>query len=169
MIRGSIEVHRYLTERAIPHEFYRLERPLRHIDEVAALLDLLPSQVVTAELFEARRTPVVALVAAGACASAPAVALAAREPRVRPASPSRVAEVTGFLPNWLPPVAHESASRVVFDASLVDAEVLYSAGGDPGVMLVLRADDLIRATAATVAPLTVQPEPAVEAQDLLAG
>src|SRR5437667_5184535 len=46
LVRGSIEVHRYLVERGVPHEFYRLERPLRRIDEAAALLDLDPKIVV---------------------------------------------------------------------------------------------------------------------------
>ena len=175
-MRGSIEVHRYLTERQIPHEFYRLGRPLRNIDEVAALLDLLPSQVVTAELFESKAVPVLALIPAGICASVANVAGASDETRVRPATRSRVAEHTGFLAGWLPPVGHERPSRAVLDAVLATVDVLYAAGGDPGVMLVLRSEDLIRATAATVAalataadePVEQRPVPAI-GTDLLAG
>ena len=173
-MRGSIEVHRYLTERQIPHEFYRLGRPLRNIDEVAALLDLLPSQVVTAELFEGKTTPVLALVPVGACASIANLSRTSGDPRIRPATPSRVTEHTGFLAGWLPPVGHESPSRAILDATLAQARVLYAAGGDPGVMLVLRADDLIRATSATVASLTEALDEPVEqaradATNLLAG
>ena len=176
-MRGSIEVHRYLTERQIPHEFYRLDRPLRNIDEVAALLDLLPSQVITAELFEGKTAPVLVLVPAGVCASAENVARTSGETRIRPAPASRVTEHTGFLAAWLPPVGHERPSRAVLDAGLARVDVLYAAGGDPGVMLVLRADDLIRATAATVAPLATPADQPVEkdgfitasGSDLLAG
>jgi prolyl-tRNA editing enzyme YbaK/EbsC (Cys-tRNA(Pro) deacylase) len=175
-MRGSIEVHRYLTERGIPHEFYRLGRPLRNIDEAAALLDLLPSQVVTAELFEARPTPVLALVPAGVSASAVGVANAAGETRLRAAAPARTTAHTGFLAHWLPPVGHERGSRVVLDEALFEADVLYAAGGDPGVMLVMRSEDLIRATSATVASLgTVDvppdvPDPVrVSGSNLLAG
>lgn len=157
-MRGSIDVHRYLTERQIPHEFYRLGRPLRRIEEAAALLDLLPSQIVTAELFDARSAPVLALVPAGICASVADVTRASGEKHLRPASPSRVTEHTGFLSHWLPPVGHERASRAVLDAGFSDVEVLYAAGGDPGVMLVLRSADLIRATSATVAPLATSDE-----------
>jgi prolyl-tRNA editing enzyme YbaK/EbsC (Cys-tRNA(Pro) deacylase) len=173
-MRGSIEVHRYLTERQIPHEFYRLGRPLRNIDEVAALLDLLPSQVVTAELFEGKTAPVLALVPVGVCSSVANVARTSGETRIRPATPSRVTEHTGFLAGWLPPVGHESPSRAILDVALAEVDVLYAAGGDPGVMLVLRADDLIRATAATVAPLAEALDEPVEqaganATNLLAG
>lgn len=175
-MRGSIDVHRYLTERQVPHEFYRLGRPLRNIDEAAALLDLLPSHVVTAELFESTSAPVLALVPAGVCASVANVVRASDETRIRPASPSRVTEHTGFFPGWLPPVGHERASRAVLDAALAEADVLYAAGGDPGVMLVLRSEDLIRATAATVAPLAPAADEVIEhgslpaiGRDLLAG
>ena len=172
-MRGSIEVHRYLTERQIPHEFYRLGRPLRNIGEVAALLDLLPSHVVTAELFESQTVPVLALVPVGVCPSVATVAGASGEMRLRPATPSRVTEHTGFFAGWLPPVGHERASRAVLDADLAEVDVLYAAGGDPGVMLVLRAEDLIRATAARVAVLAEEPDEAepvpVIGRNLLAG
>jgi Cys-tRNA(Pro)/Cys-tRNA(Cys) deacylase len=161
-MRGSIEVQRYLTERQIPHEFYRLDRPLRRIEEVAALLDLLPSQVVTAELFEARTETVLALLQAGTCASTADVTRASGVKHLRPAPPSRITEHTGFLAHWLPPVGHERASRTVLDAGLADVDVLYAAGGDPGVMLVLRSADLIRGTSATVAPLATSAETSLE-------
>lgn len=164
-MRGSIEVHRYLTERQIPHEFYRLGRPLRRIDEVAALLGLLPSQVVTAELFQSRAVSVLALVPAGVSASAAEVARASGAARIRPAAAAHVTEHTGFLPGWLPPVGHEHASRALLDADLADSDVLYTAGGDPGVMLVLRSSDLIRATSATIAPLSTSAEIPIEKED----
>ena len=153
VMRGSIEVHRYLTERGISHEFYRLDRPLRRLEEAAALLDLRADRVVSAVLFEARRTPVLVLVPAGMVASAQAVAEAAGESRVRPAKPNRVIELTGFLPSWLPPVGHERTTRALVDRTLAGKGALYAPGGDSGVMLVIRAADLIRATAGTVADL----------------
>lgn len=164
-MRGSIEVHRYLTERGIPHEFYRLDRPLRHIDEVAPLLELHSSQVASAELFETTGVPLLALVPAGVGVSAEGVARASGETFVRAAVSSRIAEQTGFLPHWLPPVAHERPSRAFVDVDLADVGVLYAAGGDPGVMVVLRSGDLIRATSATVVALassrtrTARPDP----------
>lgn len=164
-MRGSIEVHRYLTERQIPHEFYRLGRPLRNIDEVADLLDLLSSQVVTAELFESKTTPVLALVPAGARASVEEVAGASGDMRIRPATPSRVTKHTGFMSGWLPPVGHERPSRAVLDAGLTNVDVLYAAGGDHGVMLVIRSVDLIRATAGTVAALAAAADQPAERSD----
>ena len=61
---------------------------------------------------------------------------------------------TGFLPDWLPPVGHERPSRALVDETLLDADVLYTPGGDPGVMLTLRSADLVRATAADIVALT---------------
>jgi prolyl-tRNA editing enzyme YbaK/EbsC (Cys-tRNA(Pro) deacylase) len=157
-VRGSIEVHRYLTERDIPHEFYRLERPLRRVDEAAALLGLDPGIVVTGELFEVVGGHVLALLPSSACASSEAVARAVGVPRSRPLSKVRVAAHTGFLADWLPPVGHERPSRALLDEALLDADVLYAPGGDPGVMLTLRSSDLIRATAADIVALAGTPD-----------
>jgi prolyl-tRNA editing enzyme YbaK/EbsC (Cys-tRNA(Pro) deacylase) len=153
-VRGSIEVHRYLTERDVPHEFYRLERPLRRLDEAAALLGLDPTMVVSGELFEIVGGHVLALLPSSMCASVEAVARATGKPRSRPLSKVRVIAHTGFLPDWLPPVGHERPSRALVDETLLDADVLYTPGGDPGVMLTLRSADLVRATAADVVALT---------------
>ena len=71
---------------------------------------------------------------------------------------ARVAGYAGFIADWLPPVGHERPSRALMDGSLLDAEVLYAAGGDPGVMLIMRSTDLLRATAATPASLVAEPE-----------
>ena len=160
LVRGSIEVHRYLVERGVPHEFYRLERPLRRIDEAAALLDLDPKIVVSAELFDVPGGPVLALTSSSDCASAAAVAAAIGATRARAFSKARTARHTGFLADWLPPVGHERPSRALVDAPLHGAEVLYTPGGDPGVMLILRSSDLVRATAAGLARLAGQAEPA---------
>jgi prolyl-tRNA editing enzyme YbaK/EbsC (Cys-tRNA(Pro) deacylase) len=157
-LRGSIEVHHYLVERSIPHEFYRLERPLRRIDEASAVLGLDPGIVVAAELFESAAGYVLALTPASMCASADAVARAAGVRRVRAMSKARTAVLTGYMADWLPPVGHEIATRAVVERSLLGADVLYSAGGDPGVMIVMRSEDLVRATAAVPASLAVPAE-----------
>jgi Cys-tRNA(Pro)/Cys-tRNA(Cys) deacylase len=166
-VRGTVEVHKHLVERAVPHEFYRLERPLRRIDEAAAVLSLDPSMVVAAELFDASGALVLALTPSSACASAEDVARAMGAARVRPLSKGRTGAVSGFLPDWLPPVGHERPSTVVFEETLLDVDVVYAAGGDSGVMLVLRSADLVRATAAIVAPLATSAEPAETRSDAI--
>lgn len=152
-LRGTVEVHRYLVERGVPHEFYRLEHPVRRIDEAAALLALDPLIVVAAELFEAPSAQVLALTPSSMCASAEAAAGAVGVQRVRAASKARTSAYTGFFSEWLPPVGHERHAQAVLEPGLLDAEVLYAAGGDPGVMLVIRSADLLRATAAVPSPL----------------
>jgi Cys-tRNA(Pro)/Cys-tRNA(Cys) deacylase len=158
-VRGSVEVHRFLVERGVPHEFYRLGRPLRRLEEAAALLELPARQVAAVELFDARPLTVAAVLPADACPSAVAVARAAGARRARALPRARVVERTGFLPEWLPPVGHAEPSLTVVDPALLGADVVYAAGGDPGVMLVIRAADLVRATAAVVAPLLGPGEP----------
>ncbi len=157
-MRGSIEVHRHLVERGVPHEFYRLERPLRQIAEAAALLGLDPKIVASAELFETPSGHVLALSPSSMRASADAVAAAVGKPRARPLAKNRVVRHTGFLAEWLPPVGHERPSRALVDDALLAADVLYAPGGDPGVMLILRSTDLLRATAADVAKLAATKE-----------
>jgi len=159
-VRGSIEVHRYLVERVVPHEFYRLTRPLHRIEEAAGALDLDPMIVVSAELFDVPGGPVLALTTSSSCASGAAVARASGATRARAFSKARTARYTGFLADWLPPVGHERPSRALVDAALCDVEVLYTPGGDPGVMLILRCTDLVRATAADLVRLAGPAEPA---------
>jgi prolyl-tRNA editing enzyme YbaK/EbsC (Cys-tRNA(Pro) deacylase) len=118
-----------------------------------------PSIVVAAELFDSAGSLLLALTPASTCASAADVAKAVDLPRVRPLSRSRTAAFTGFLPDWLPPVGHERASRATLDQELLTRDVVYAAGGDPGVMLILRTSDLVRATSALVAPLATMAEP----------
>lgn len=158
-MRGTIEVHRYLTERGIHHEFYRLERPVRRIEEAAAILGLDPMIVVRTELFHVSGGHVLTLTPASMEALPAAVARAVGKPRARALTKGRTAAHSGFLPDWMPPVGHERPSRAVIDEALVDAEVLYAPAGDPGVMLVLTSRGLVRATAATVAALSVAYEP----------
>ena len=158
VVRGTVEVHKHLLERAVPHEFYRLERPLRRIDEAAAVLGLDPSIVVAAELFDSSGSLVLALTPASSCASAADVARA-MDAHVRPLSKGKAVRVTGFLPEWLPPVGHEKPNRAILDEDLLATDVVYTAGGDPGVMLILRTTDLVRATSALVAPLATMAEP----------
>ena len=114
-MRGSIEVHHFLVERSVPHAFYRLERPLRRIDEASAVLGLDPGIVASAEMFEAPGGKVLALTPSSACASAEAVARAAGVRRVRPMSKARAAAYTGYNAEWLPRFGHERPSFVVID------------------------------------------------------
>lgn len=158
-MRGTIEVHRYLTERGIPHEFYRLERPVRRVEEAAAVLGLDPVIVVRAVLFHASGRHVLALTPASMDAVPAAVASAVGKPRARALTKGRTAAHSGFLPDWLPPVGHERPSRALIDEALVDADVLYAPAGDPGVMLVLPSRGLVRATSAAVAALSAAYEP----------
>jgi len=74
-------------------------------------------------------------------------------------SKARTAAHTGFIADWLPPVGHERPSRALLDPSLLETDVLYTPGGDPGLMVVLHSSDLLRATSATVAPLGAESEP----------
>jgi prolyl-tRNA editing enzyme YbaK/EbsC (Cys-tRNA(Pro) deacylase) len=157
-VRGTIEVHRYLTERGIRHEFYRLERPLRRVDDAPAVLGLDSGIVVRAQLFTAGPQHVLALTPASTKASADAIARAISKPRARALTKARTAAYTGFLADWLPPVGHERPSKAILDEALVDAEVLYAPGGDPGVMLVLPSRGLFRATAATIKQLSAASE-----------
>ena len=152
-MRGSVEVHRYLVERSIPHEFYRLARPLRRIDEASAVVGLDPGIVVAAEVFESSRGLVLALTPASQCASAEALARAVGVRRVRPLNATRTTAATGYMAEWLPPVGLERPAAAVIERALLDVDVVYAAGGDPGVMLVMPTVDLVRATAAVPAAL----------------
>jgi prolyl-tRNA editing enzyme YbaK/EbsC (Cys-tRNA(Pro) deacylase) len=68
--------------------------------------------------------------------------------------PARATDLTGFLPEVIPPVGLPAEVTVLLDRSLADQEVLYFPGGEPNSVLKIRARDLADATGARVAPLS---------------
>jgi prolyl-tRNA editing enzyme YbaK/EbsC (Cys-tRNA(Pro) deacylase) len=152
-MRGTVEVNRYLIERDIPHEFFRLEGMIHNASEIPGALGLAPGEVVAVRGFEYRNKVLLAIAGMDLEPSLDLVAEAARVSRVRPAQPSAVSRVTGYPAEWAPPIGHERAVTTLMDKNVLTFEVVYAPAGEPSVVLKIRSEDLVRATGATPALL----------------
>jgi prolyl-tRNA editing enzyme YbaK/EbsC (Cys-tRNA(Pro) deacylase) len=64
------------------------------------------------------------------------------------------ARVTGFPADWIPPVALDDGVQLVMDPALASLDVLYAPGGEPGLLVGIRTEDLL-ASGVLVAPVAV--------------
>ena len=153
-MRTSVDVHNFLVEREAPHELVPLKGRVRSPKRVAAVLGLPPRQVGRVVLFEADEGPVAALIPASLEPNPSRVAGAAGVGELTETPPERASDLTGFLPEAMPPAGLPDGTTVVMDSRLSLQEVLYFPGGEATSVLKIRPDDLTRATKATVARIS---------------
>lgn len=149
-VRSSVDVHNFLLEQDIPHEVVPTRGRFRSPRRMAAVLGLPRDQVGRVVLFESGDALVAAVLPAYRDADRRRVAEAAGVADPRPVPPNRVADLTQFLNEALPPVALPEGTRVVVDPALAAQEVIYFPGGETSSMLKIRGADLVRATDASV-------------------
>ena len=152
-MRTSVDVHNFLLERDIPHELVPVRGRFRRPDRIAAVLGLRPEHVGRVVLLEGDSVLAAALVPSNRTPDASKVAEAVSAGDLRELGADRVADLTGFLREALPPVGLPDETRVVMDAPLAKQQVLYFHGGETRSLLKIRSADLVRATGATVAPV----------------
>jgi prolyl-tRNA editing enzyme YbaK/EbsC (Cys-tRNA(Pro) deacylase) len=102
-------------------------------------------------VFEGSTEPIAAVVPAGHEPDLDRLRRATGRPDLAPATDDRAAELTGYLPETMPPVGLPGGFEVVMDRSLARDSVLYFPGGEARSVLKIRGKDLARATKATVA------------------
>ena len=150
-MRTSVDVHNFLLERDVPHELVPVRGRLREPEQMAAVLDLPPEQVARVVVLEAAKALVALVLPAAAGVDLRRVAVATPSPSLVELEPDRVAELTDYLAEAVPPVGLPEGTRVIVERTLAEQEVLYIAGGEPSTLLKIRPDDLVRATGAKVA------------------
>lgn len=148
-----MDVHNFLLERDVPHELVSTRGRLRSPKRMASVLGLPVEQVGTVTLLEGGGLLAATLVSSDAELDRKRLAAALGVASMRRVPQHRVADLTGFLPEALPPVALPAETRVAADTVLAKQEVLYFAGGESSTMLKIRGSDLVRATDATVIDL----------------
>lgn len=156
-MRTSVDVHNFLIEREIPHELFPARGRLRSPDLIAAVLDLPPGEVGKVVVYEGPDGPVAAVVPAGHEPDPKRVKKASGQPHIEPVTDDRASELTGYLPEAVPPAGLPEAFTVILDRALNREGVLYFAGGEARSVLKIRGKDLVRATNAKVASIASQP------------
>ena len=155
-MRSSIDVHNHLLADDVVHELSQLPGPLRDLSTAPGVLGLPPGAVGRPTLLADEHGAVVVLAPADAEVDTAGVAELLGRPDLHPVPPDRAPGLTGYLLAFVPPVACECPTTLVVDERVATQDVIYTAAGEPGVILKVRGTDLVKATSAVVAPVTRQ-------------
>jgi prolyl-tRNA editing enzyme YbaK/EbsC (Cys-tRNA(Pro) deacylase) len=153
-VRTSVDVHNYLVQREIPHEVFAARGRLRSAERIAAVLDLPANEVGRVVVFEGPSGGVAAVAPVSRHVDGRRLAKLLDEPDLTPAPLDRASELTGYLPESIPPAGLPGSIQVVVDPSLDREDVLYFPGGEARAVLKIRGKDLVRATRARVGTIT---------------
>jgi Cys-tRNA(Pro)/Cys-tRNA(Cys) deacylase len=96
----------------------------------------------------------VAIVPVGGDADLKAVAAAFGAKRASMASPAEAERATGYVVGGISPLGQRRRLPVVLDTTAMGNDTVFVSGGRRGLELELAPDDLVRVTAAVVAPIT---------------
>lgn len=153
-MRSSIEVHNYLQSTDAKFEMVTLSGPVKDSAQMAELLGLEPSSIVKTLVLIADGLPLMVLVSGDRRANLKKIQSVSGAKELGFAVEKDVADITGFHSRSTPPVAWEAKAGVIADGSIPQTGVVYTAGGQPNVVLKIRVGDLIRITEAKLADIT---------------
>jgi prolyl-tRNA editing enzyme YbaK/EbsC (Cys-tRNA(Pro) deacylase) len=156
-VRSSVDVHNHLLADEVPHEVSQLPGPLRDLAAAPAVLGLPASAVARPTVLRDRGGVVLVLAPADLEVDAAQVAELLGRKSLRRLAPDRAPGLTGYLLPFVPPVALECPAMVVLDEQLAREDVVYTAAGEPGVILKVRGVDLVKVTGAMVSQVTSTP------------
>ena len=122
--------------------------------EAAEALALPPASVFKTLLADVDGSPVVAIVPVTGMLDLKALASARGAKRARMLDPSVAERLTGYVVGGISPLGQRTASPTVLDASAMGQQVVYVSGGKRGLDIGIAPQDLVRVTAAQVAPIS---------------
>jgi len=153
-LRSSIDVRNRLLADDVPHELSALPGPLRDLAAAPDVLGLPAVAVGQPTVFADGRGVVVVLAPAGGEVDHLGVASLLGRGDLAPVAPDQSPGLTGYLLPFVPPVALECPATLLVDERLAGEDVVYTAAGEPGVILKVRGSDLVKATSAVVSQVT---------------
>ena len=159
-MKGALDVHRELLARDVPHEVVRLRTRLLTADDLPRVLQVEQGCVAVrcyvVERPGAERPAFAAVLVPAGTLPSPRLLLEVLGARaVRPAAQDQVNAATDYAAGLVSPVCLPDDVELLADARLRDSDVSYCALGEGGVALGIRTADLLAATGARVAALTV--------------
>lgn len=153
-MRSSIDVHNHLLADDVPHELSALPGTLHDLAAAPEVLGLPAVAVGQPTVLADDRGVVVVLAPAGSEIDEVGVAAVVGRDGLAPVAPDQSPGLTGYLLPFVPPVAVECPATVLVDERLAVEDVVYTAAGEPGVILKVRGTDLVKATSAVVSRVT---------------
>jgi prolyl-tRNA editing enzyme YbaK/EbsC (Cys-tRNA(Pro) deacylase) len=153
-MRTSVEVHNHLQSMDVRYELVSLTDSVKNSARMAELLGLDLSSVIKILVFIADGLPLMVLVPGDRKANPAKIKKCVGAEKICFAAEKDVSDITDFQSRSTPPVAWKAKAGVIADESVAGAGVAYTAGGQPNVVLKMRATDLLRITEATIADIT---------------
>lgn len=121
--------------------------------EAAQELGVEPARVFKTLLADVDGTPVVAIVPVSGSLDLKELASARGAKRARMLEPSVAERLTGYVVGGISPLGQRTSSATVIDASALDFATVYVSAGRRGLDVELDPRDLMRLTAADLAPI----------------
>ena len=145
-----------LTRAGVPFTLHPYEHDPRAESfglEAAEALGVPPERVFKTLLADAGGRLVVGIVPVTGQLDLKALARAVGAPKATMADPAAAERSTGYVVGGISPVGQKRALATVVDDSALDHATVFVSGGRRGLDLELTPADLVRATAATTAPI----------------
>lgn len=154
-MKGTLDIHRELLARDVPHEVIRLPRLVLAADELPEVLDLPPARCVAVRVYQIDDHLVAVIVRAGDVPDPARLLNLLRARSVRIAPPDVINTVTEYASGLVSPLLLPPQIVVLADAAVTESPVLYIPTGETGTALGIPSRELIAAAGATVAELCV--------------
>jgi len=153
-MKQSVDVHNFLKNKDVPHEFFIMETAAKTTEQTAAILGLRPKEVVKSVILFIDKKPTIAIIPSSKKISLEKIKKAFSKSDIVLASSKTAVKTTGYILNATPPVAHETFCKTIVDESCMKLNVLYTIGGEMNAMLKIRPKDLIKLTSAKILDIT---------------
>jgi Cys-tRNA(Pro)/Cys-tRNA(Cys) deacylase len=148
-----------LARQRVPHTLHPYGHDPRagsYGAEAAAALGVDPARLFKTLVAAVDGTLAVGVVPVTGSLDLKALAAALGGKRAALADPAAAARATGYVTGGISPLGTRSRLRVAIDASVTDWPTVYVSAGRRGLQVELAPADLVRLTAATVAPLAAR-------------
>jgi len=152
-MRSSVDVHNRLLDLNIRHELVALPGSVRDSDSMAEILGLSPGSVIKTLVWLVEETPILTIVPGDRQVDRRKLRQVVSASRLTPAPNGKVTEITGYLAGAIPPLGWKTDAAVYIDSAVMTNDIVYGAGGQPNIVLKIRASDLVAACGATLADI----------------
>jgi prolyl-tRNA editing enzyme YbaK/EbsC (Cys-tRNA(Pro) deacylase) len=144
-MRGSVDVHNYLSGLGIDHEIVLLDGEARTAAQAASMSGLQLSEIAETHIFDVDGAPVLVLAPGGRKVSSELLSAALGASKCRHLDRNETSRLTDYPAGAVPPVALKTDIPVLIDAAFGEISCIYTMAGMNGAILKLRLQDLTEA------------------------
>lgn len=147
---------RFIVENEIKAEVLPLENETKTVADAAAVLGVLPEQIIKSVLFLADGEPVLVIARGTARIAWKRLAdyLGISRRRLKTGKEEQVLEITGYVVGSVPPFGHRRQIRTVVDTAVYSQTTVYGGGGDINALMQINTKELRRAVGEEMADLS---------------